>query len=313
MIELNIKKSQNTGDLAHEYNPLRNQKDKDHQIVDFKTDELNVNLKNPVTIDCQTSYDGTVNLIINDDENPPRIINSRFTTLEDNKYKIITRNQVEQSNLYKVGQIDAQTRLFRNINKFPKLNLTRIDNYGKLKCGNYIFYIKYADGDGNLTDIVGESGVVSIFKGVNEKIESISGGLLDELSNKSISLTLDDIDITFTYVYIYFIRETSDLNGVRLTKAGKFTQGYQITGSHLLINLNGYEDVEDISPEEINIQLNTVHGVKTQAQVQNMLFFGNVQTMTVDVKELQNLSYYVNVALCRKLQSIGFIDEKYKV
>ena len=47
-------------------------------------------LEHPVNIECQPSYDGTVNLILNDDLNPPKIINTRFTKLEDNKFKIIT-------------------------------------------------------------------------------------------------------------------------------------------------------------------------------------------------------------------------------
>jgi hypothetical protein len=43
-------------------------------------------LKNPVGIETQPSYDGSVNLILNDDKNFPKLINSRFSTMEDDTY-----------------------------------------------------------------------------------------------------------------------------------------------------------------------------------------------------------------------------------
>jgi hypothetical protein len=144
---------------------LRNLVEVDNSIVDFNTDELSIDLNNPLNIECQPSYDGTVNLIINDDKNPPRIINSRFTKIEDGRYRIINRNQKQQTNLYKRHKIDQQTRLFRNINNIPKFDLVGVSEFGQLKGGNYTFYIKLADNDYNKTDIVAESGQVSIFHG----------------------------------------------------------------------------------------------------------------------------------------------------
>ena len=99
-----------------------------NNIQDFDTDELDIDLNNPLNIECQPSYDGTVNLILNDDKNPPRIINTRFSKMEGNRYKVISRDQLEQTNLYRVGSIDQQTRLFRNINKIPKIDLLNVSN-----------------------------------------------------------------------------------------------------------------------------------------------------------------------------------------
>ena len=111
------------GDLAHEYNPLHNIIEKKDTLVtienynkslseikDFTVpaSELGVDLNNPVDIECQPSYDGSVNLIINDDKNPPRIINTRYSVIEDNRYKIINRNQVNQTNLYDLNNIDEE-------------------------------------------------------------------------------------------------------------------------------------------------------------------------------------------------------------
>ena len=308
-VELSLKVHKQEGNMAHEYNPLRNIIDKNNDIQDFDTDELDIDLNNPLNIECQPSYDGTVNLILNDDKNPPRIINTRFSKMEDNRYKVISRDQLEQTNLYRVGSIDQQTRLFRNINKIPKIDLLNISNAGQLKGGNYTFYVKLADSDTNKTDIVAESGQITVYKGDITKISSISGTLYNELTTKAITLKITNIDTTFSKLYLYYSREFSDTNGIRMSEAAMITKPYDIKGDSLLINVNGYEDVNQISIEDLNIQYNTVNAAKTQAQVQNMLFLGNIQQSVFNLKELQNISYYIDVTMC-KGENIGWISQE---
>lgn len=310
-MKLSIKKYNQEGDIAHEYHALRNIQNSDGKIEDFRTSEINIDLQHPINIECQDSYDGTVNLIINDDINPPRIINSRFTTLENNRYKIINRNQLIQTNLYQQNKIDSQTRLFRNINSIPVIDLTNISNYGKLACGNYTFYVKFADNDYNQTDVVAESGIVSIFKGDVSDVASITGGLVDEKSDKAVTLRLSNVDTSFSQLYLYYVRETSDINGFRITKAAKLVRPYPIKSGFVTITITGYEDIEEINYDDLNIQYNLVTAVKTQTQVQNMLFFGNIQDINVNIKDLQNLSLYINVSM-EQNDSIGWINETYK-
>lgn len=318
-VNLSIKTYKQEGDLAHEYNPLRNLITDKGEIKPFNTDELDIDLNNPLNIECQPSYDGTVNLIINDDKNPPRIINTRFSKTKDNTYRIINRNQLEQTNLYKIGMIDRQTRLFRTINNIPKIDLLRIHNMGQMKGGNYTFYLKFADNDYNKTDIVAESGQVSIFKGKLSNIGSISGTLLDEITDKAVTLRITNVDTSFSKVYVYYTRETSDLNGIRLTKAEMLVKPYEIQNDTLDITINGFEETKEISPEEINIKYNVATAVKTQAQVQNMLFFGNVQETNINVKDLQNISYYIEVSVQQDVsivtkggdnKSVGWVSQE---
>lgn len=309
-IKLTAKKYKSEGDLAHEYNPLHNQLGTDGAIKDFTTEEIDFNLTKPVDIECQPSYDGTVNLIINDDMNPPRIINTTYSIIEDNKYRRILRNQTEQTNLYKENSIDAQTRLFRNINKIPKIELLDVSYHGQLKGGNYTFYLKLADNDFNKTDVVAESGLVSIYKGTLEKIYSISGTLEDERTDKSINLQVNNIDISFSKIFVYYRREYSDLNGVLKTETCSIKEPYKLIGDSLLINIDGYEEIEVINQEELNIQYNICTGVKTQAQVQNMLFFGNVQQTIIDNDSLQNISYFIEAECIQKEDSIGYISQE---
>ena len=309
---LYVKKYFEEGDLAHEYQPFRN-KIVDGQLQYFETDKLDFNLNKPLSIECQPSYDGTVNLIINDDLNPPRIINSTYSVIEDNRYKRIVRNQLIQTNLYKEEDLDLTTRLFRNIKTIPKINLLNIISHGQLSVGNYTFYFKLADNDYNQTDIVAESGIISIPKGTITDSKTISGELVDERTEKSIYLELSNLDTSFANVFVYYRRDTSDVNGVHTSKTYKIVKPYKIKSSLLSINIDGYELVEEINEEELNIQYNICTGVKTQAQVQNMLFFGNVQQTLVNNKELQNLSYFIQVQ-CVQDYKLGYIDpEDYRL
>ena len=312
-INISIKKHHQEGDLNNVYSPLRNLVEVDNSIVDFNTDELSIDLNNPLNIECQPSYDGTVNLIINDDKNPPRIINSRFTKIEDGRYRIINRNQKQQTNLYKRHKIDQQTRLFRNINNIPRFDLVGVSEFGQLKGGNYTFYIKLADNDYNKTDIVAESGQVSIFHGDWNKLASVSGTLQDERTNKSIILNLTNLDTSFSCAYLYYTREFSDTNGFRMSETVSLLKPYTIKGENLVITITGFEEEQLIDPSELNITYNYVNNVKTQAQVQNMLFFGNVDTDVPNTKELQNISYFIDVSLQQSEQSIGWVDEAYAV
>lgn len=323
-LSLTVKKYNQEGDMAHEYRPLRNkllagqsqESETGEQITpkdltNFRTKEINVDLDNPLNIECQPSYDGTVNLIINDDKNPPRIINTRFSAIEDNRYRIINRNQKEQTNIYEETMIDQQTRLFRNLNLIPRIQFMSVDYFGQLKGGNYTFYVKFADNDFNKTDVVCESGQISVFNGTLSSPKTIMGTLQDERTDKSISIRINNIDTSFQKVYLYYTRETSDINGARITESVMIKEPYDIKNSYLDITVNGFEEIEEINEEELNIKYLYVDRVKTQAQNQGMLFFGNVEMTTVEPRDFQALSLYINVALCRKEESIGYIDTSY--
>lgn len=280
------------------------------QLSDFETDALDIDLKHPLNLECQPSYDGTVNLIINDDKNPPRIINSRFTKVEDNRYRVITRNQKEQTNLYQRDKLDSQTRLFRTLSKQPKLRLSNVVYHGQLFGGTYTFYAKFADNDFNKTDIVCESGPITVYKGTITNPTTISGTLANERTDKSIKLSLSNIDTSFSKVYLYYVRETSDINGFRVTHTMALNEPYDITDDSMTLTINGFEDTTELTEEELNIQYMYVDTVKTQAQVQNRLFFGNVTEPTPANTELQNASLFIEVAL-RQGDTIGNLTTTY--
>jgi hypothetical protein len=174
--------------------------------------------------------------------------------------------------------------------------------------GNYVFYIKYCDEDFNESDIVSESGVVSIFKG--NLPSTANGTLLDERTNKHIELKISNTDDSFKKFYLYYSRETSDLNGINITKFYKLKEPLVISSNGIL-SITGYEDVEEISEDSIMVEYNYFTGAKTQAIVQNMLFLGNVKTSEKDYPALQQATYKIGVTLKQKSTSIGYVTGEY--
>ena len=80
---------------------------------------------------------------------------------------------------------------------------------GNLKVGNYVLYFRYEDADGNETDFVAESGIISIFKGSDKDPFSIDGGIADMLAYKTIHVTLQNIDSAYDYVKVYVVRTSA--------------------------------------------------------------------------------------------------------
>ena len=260
------------------------------ELTDFETSELSFDLHHPVNILPQYSYDNSVNLIINDGKNKPKLINSRFSATSRNKYQIVDRKGNNDTNIYDQGsQFEIDTSLYKRVIEIPKLRLVGINEGGRLPVGNYHFYFRYADADGNETDFVAESGLVSLFIGNNPS--SIRSGFRDEDSHKLVRLLLSNIDSAYQYVYVYYTRSTSDIFENASVSAFKINQKFLV--NNLLncdITITGYEDVTQIDVSEINPMYQIADSVETQASCQNMLFLGNIYKPEIPYQELSDLS-----------------------
>lgn len=261
-----------------------------NQLVDFETDELNFSVNHPVDILPQWSYDGSVNLIINDGKNTPRLINSRFSPLGRNKYQIVDRKGNNDTNIYDQGaQFESDTSLYKTYVGIPKLDFLNVYQSGNLSVGNYHFYFKYVDADGNETDFVAESGLVSIFKG--NTLSSITSGFRDENSFKSVKFLLSNIDPAYSYVKVYYTKSTSDIFENATVQAYRLEQKFLVNNALICsIYITGNEEKTEIPLTDINPTYQVAQNVQTQANCQNMLFFGNVQKSNVEYAELSDLS-----------------------
>lgn len=304
--QLSLKKINTKGRIVYEYNPFRNYRLPDGTLNDFDTEELGFDINNPVSIITQPSYDGSVNLILNDNKNIPRLINSRFSVRELNTYEVVDRSGSNDTNIYDKGeQFNIDTSLYKRTTTIPKLDFGGVYPGGDLDVGNYVFYFKFSDADGNETDFVAESGIVSVFIGTSP--QSIRSGLRNENSHKYTQFILRNIDSAYNYVTVYYTKSTSGANESEVVTAHKIDKKYLIRGDSSIILINGGENVIDISMDDINMQYNVVDRVKAQAACQNMLFLGNVNKPKIDYTELADLSLrfvpYLNTS--KKIEDVG--------
>lgn len=310
----------NKGYMAWEYNPFHNFRITDTKtvtqinseessnveagsIVDLDTPLLNFDLEHPVTMDIQPSYDGTVNVIFNDNKNIPRLINSRFSTTELNTYELVDRIGDNDTNIYDQDTFDLDSSLYKRINSIPTVKFIGVNSSGQLKVGNYNFYFKYSDADGNETDFVADSGVVAIFKGNDCDPYSIDGGISDENAFKAVSFQLDNIDYSYNYITVYYTRNTGDSYQTRSTKAYKINDKYIVKHQICTINITGLEDSTEIPISEINNQFFQANKAKTSAQCQNRLFLGNIAKPDIPYKDLTDISL-------RMLPILNSVDSK---
>lgn len=283
------------------------------ELVDFVTDELQFDLAHPVTMIPQYSYDGSVNLILTDGKNQPRIINSRFSATGKDTYEIIDRKGSNDTNIYDQGdQFEIDTSLYKRVKQIPKLILKDISSGGNLKCGNYHFYFKFADADGNETDFVAESGLVSIFVGENYP-QAVYTGNRDENAVKQVTFIMKNIDPAYSYVHVYYSRATAEDGNNRVMFYAKIDKKYVVNNfQECQILVTGFEPVDDISKQDINLHFNIADAAKTAETAKSMLFLGNVHKPNIPFETLNDLSLRFLPYLKDRKYDID-IDEEYSI
>ena len=98
-----------------------------------------------------------------------------------------------------------------------------------MKIGNYHFYFKYSDADGNESDWVAESGLVSVFIGGSP--QSVNTGLRDENSIKSVRFKVSNIDIGYAFVKVYYTRYSADVDSNLIVSAVRIDKNFIINSS----------------------------------------------------------------------------------
>lgn len=283
------------------------------ELVDFVTDELKFDLNHPVTMLPQYSYDGSVNLILTDGVNQPRMINSRFSATGKMTYEIIDRAGNNDTNIYDQGeQFDTDTSLYKRVKTIPKLVLKSVQSGGSLPCGNYHFYFRLADADGNETDFVAESGLVSLFIGEIYP-SSIYTGNKNENSVKQVTFQLSNLDPSYSYVYVYYSRYTAEDGENMIKQYKKIDKKYLINNyKQAKILINGEEDTKDVSSADINLNFNIVDAANCAVTCKNMLFLGNVHQPTIDQTTFKDLSLRFLPYLKEENYKMD-IDEEYNI
>ncbi len=304
------------GRLLYKYSPFFNLKIKnpdtfrDMTSLRLKAKQAGLNINSPIDIDIEESYDGSVNMVLNDRKNPLKIVNSRFYLTDSSNYKIGDRKGNLDTNIYTEENFKVEANLVKSVNSLVSVDLLGIFEGGKMPVGNYTFYIRLADSDGNESDFIAESGKVVCHIGNINQPKHIRGGQLNEDSGKSIKLLINNVDMAYTYINVYYTK-TTGTEKTAVTTAYKIADKFKINELNTPITITGYEIHEEISIDDINTQYTEFDSVKTLENCQNISFAGNVTKQYDLFKHLENLSLFITPELINE-ETIGSLSHNYE-
>lgn len=303
-----------SGKLRDVYSPLQNLQDEnDRTLGNFTTEKLNFDLEHPVDILIQDSYDGSTNMILNDDKNQPRLIGTRFAVQEDKTFKIVDHVGYRDTNIYDEKTFDIDTSLKAIAKKIPQVHYEgQIQNAGTLKCGAYTFYFKLADADGNESEVLAESGIVQIHIGEDINPDEMRMGMQDEDSCKSVHFIIDNIDSGFDYVHVLYARSSSGNDQAAVDNYAKVLFDYPVYDETADITITGREQILGISAKELYTDYADIECVKTQTVVNNVLFFGNIDKKERDWEAMRRASWKI-IPSCNQKANVGVIPADYKI
>ena len=288
---VNVYELNKTGELQNAYTPLQNLITSD-TLGDFTTSNLKFDRYTPVDIVVTDEYDGSQNLILNDDTNEPRLVNTRISVEENHTFRIPEHAGSNVTNVYDDNTLSKDISLLKLYDHIPELTFNGFIEGGAFKCGSYVFYFKLSDADGNLTNTVQESGIIQMHIGpINSS--KVRMGMQDEISDKQVSFTLSGIDSGFDYVRVFYERVSSDNSGATVPSYFMIDQNYPIINGTAVITLSGQEQTMSISKTDIQNEFADINAAKTQTVLHNILFLGNTEAYVQDYEALQRIAWKI--------------------
>ena len=275
------------GEMTMDYRPFKNLL-LSSVASDFVSDRFNFSLAHPFTheVQIQPDYDGTVNVWWSDDYNPPRVINSRFSLIDETHYKIIDRSGDRDTNLYTESSFDSLINAQFSSPQIMKVGFSGVFSGGVLKAGNYRYFFAYQTADGNKTQILAESFTVSVFSG--DTPAAIYGGAPNETTDRSVRFDVSGLDSAFAYLKVYFTYSAGD--DFPAQAAYEIESLYAFNGDSYVFTHSGFEKVQLIDRSELSEETITIGHCKTIAQVQNRMVYGNITEELLPVEEFSSFA-----------------------
>lgn len=293
-------------DLIYKYQPFQNLKTLDTanentDLVDLrlKTEEAELNIDKPIELVVENAYDTSVNLLVNDHVNPVKMVNSRFYALNSNEAKIANRKGNVDTNIYLRNKFKTSAEFIKVVKEIVSVEFKGIESNGQMKVGNYTFYFKLSDSDGNESDYIAESGKVVCHIGDINQPQSIRGGQLDENSYKLVKFKLYNLDPAYDYINVYYTRTTGNEDN-ETTTAYKIEDKFKLTSKDVDLIITGYEVHTPISLDDINLQYTNFTSVKSIASCQNMTFAGNIENNYELYETLEQYSLFITPEISTK-------------
>lgn len=302
------------GSLVYKYAPFNNLKklDSEKQIdlshLTIPVSKSGIDVSEPLEINTEVAYDNSINLIINDKKNPPKLINSRFYLTSASTYEIADRKGNIDTNVYTEDNFKSETNLIKTVQSIVSVDFLGIHNGGSMPVGNYTFYFKLSDSDGNESDFIAESGKVVCHIGNINQPESIRGGLLNENSGKLIKFRLNNLDLAYDYINVYYSKSTGF--DTKTVTFHRLDNKFKINQLNTEISITGFEAVSEISETDINIQYTSFDSVQTVQNCQNIAFSGNITNQYELFRQLEKFSLFITPQISSE-ENIGNLRPKY--
>ena len=283
-----------SGNLSARYRPLRVYYG-DHEgqrPTDMRSAFFNLALDAPSELELQSSYDGTLNIIINDGgRNPALLINSGFAVeppeegaYDDyGRYRLILREGQAQTNRYTRADFTSRLRLHPRGGSLAKAWITDVTDGGRLPGGEYRYYFTYADADGNETAIFAEAGAVPVFDA--DTPADAHGTREGERTTRRVVLALSNLDATFGFVRVRYVRRSGEPSPV--AQAYALTQRLTITTAGTVdFSHTGYEEQTGISAAQLAATAGSVSAFTTMCQAGNRLLLAGIEQPGVEDADL---------------------------
>jgi hypothetical protein len=287
-----------TAPLLQKYAPLNNFYDGTGDLNDdrnyntpFKTVALNLLENSILDLKLQPAYDGSVNLIWTDDNNPMRIVNTRFAVNETGtEAQLIDRRARKDANTYNEVNFH-QTELIPKAVGIATVTFNGLVPGGILPGGGYRYFFKYITADGAETDIIEESRLVSVHEGATTLNAVGSTGLP---TPNAVSFSLSNLDQSFYGVVVYYTISVGMVDSV--DKALKINDPYIIeNGGTCTIVHTGYENSALINIETLSLTYSTISRSRTLDVVNNRLLVGNTDTEDIYDQTLAEAAAYLKI------------------
>ena len=279
-----------TGDLAMVYKPLQNLII-NNTLGGFTTEKLEFDRYTPQDLTIVDEFDGSTNIILNDDKNQPKLINSGFSVQEDNTFLIPEHYTHNVENIYSNSELEYDTSLLKLYKTIPTLDFEGLAD-GGFKCGSYIFYFRLADSHGNMSNVIQHSSVVQIHVGEVGSYK-VRMGMQDEIAGKSVKFKLSNLDGGFDYVRVFYERTSTANDQAQTTLFYMINQNFPIINGTCDLLLTGEQEELGISLSDLKNEYADIMSCKTQAVVDNTLFLANTSGYVNNYKMMQQMAWTI--------------------
>jgi len=293
-----------TAPLEDKYSPLHNFSVSGtldaQRVLPFRTNKFNfADFGHRLELELQSSYDDTVNIVIIDKSNTTRIINSRMR-INGSMVTLGDRDQVTDGNTYSASSF-ILTELIRKTDLVPNLEFLGLGSGGSLPGGSYRVHVRYADTDGNTTDVIESSLPVHVFNGF--------GQTSTENTGKTIRLALSFLDTRYSFLDVSITKVSSEVN--ESVVAQHINRIYPIISSSLELVITGYEDFQDMDLEMLNLSFSSFNESASGIQIDQTLVLGNISSPSTDYRRMADLIAGVGISQVSSSINVVDADESY--